>query len=48
MNGEVAIYFRNGWQLSPEYATTILLIVHSMLGYRRLREMERYKEDPIV
>ena len=28
--------------------TTILLIVHSMLGYRRLREMERYKEDPIV
>ncbi len=29
-------------------ATTILLIVHPMLGYRRLREMERYKEDPIV
>jgi|TARA_Y100000031_G_scaffold94555_1_gene103930 hypothetical protein len=28
--------------------TTILLIIHSMLGYRRLREMERYKEDPIV
>ncbi len=28
--------------------TTILLIVHSMLGYRRLREMGRYKEDPIV
>jgi hypothetical protein len=27
---------------------TLMLIVHLMLGYRRLREMERYKEDPLV
>jgi len=27
---------------------TLLLIVHLMLGYRRLREMERYEEDPLV
>ncbi len=26
----------------------LLLIVHLMLGYRRLREMERYQEDPLV
>lgn len=28
--------------------TALLLIVHLMLGYRRLREMERYKDDPLV
>jgi hypothetical protein len=27
---------------------TLLLIVHLMLGYRRLREVERYQEDPLV
>jgi len=27
---------------------TLLLVVHLMLGYRRLREMERYEEDPLV
>jgi hypothetical protein len=26
----------------------LLLVVHLMLGYRRLREMERYKDDPLV
>ena len=26
----------------------LLLIVHLMLGYRRLREMDRYQEDPLV
>ena len=30
------------------HVITLLLIVHLMLGYRRLREMERYKEDPLV
>ena len=27
---------------------TLLLIVHLMLGYRRLRDIERYREDPLV
>lgn len=27
---------------------TVLLILHLMLGYRRLRDMQRYKEDPLV
>jgi hypothetical protein len=27
---------------------TLLLIVHLMLGFRRLREMERYEDDPLV
>ena len=26
----------------------LLLIVHLMLGFRRLREMERYEDDPVV
>ena len=26
----------------------LLIIVHVMLGYRRLREMDRYKDDPLV
>jgi len=30
------------------HVITLLLIVHLMLGYRRLREMERYEEDPLV
>lgn len=30
------------------HVVTLMLIVHLMLGYRRLREMERYKEDPLV
>ncbi len=28
--------------------TVLLLVVHLMLGYRKLREMERYKDDPLV
>jgi hypothetical protein len=27
---------------------TMLLIVHLMLGYRRLRDLDRYREDPLV
>lgn len=30
------------------HVVALLLIVHLMLGYRRLREMERYQEDPLV
>jgi len=30
------------------HVITLLLVVHLMLGYRRLREMERYEEDPLV
>jgi len=30
------------------HVVSLMLIVHLMLGYRRLREMERYKEDPLV
>ena len=30
------------------HVITLLLIVHLMLGYRRLREMERYEDDPLV
>ena len=26
----------------------MLLVVHLILGYRRLREIDRYKDDPIV
>lgn len=27
---------------------TMILIVHLMLGYRRLRDLDRYREDPLV
>ncbi len=27
---------------------SLILIVHLMLGYRRLREVERYRDDPVV
>ena len=27
---------------------TMLLVVHLMLGYRRLRDLDRYREDPLV
>jgi len=30
------------------HVITVLLILHLMLGYRRLREMERYADDPMV
>jgi len=30
------------------HVIVLALIVHLMLGYRRLREMERYKDDPLV
>ena len=29
-------------------AVTMLLIVHLMLGFRRLRDLEYYREDPLV
>ena len=33
----------NGFQV-----ICLLLVVHVMLGYRRLRELDRYREDPLV
>ena len=30
------------------HVITLLLVLHLMLGYRRLREMERYADDPLV
>jgi len=30
------------------HVVTLILIVHLMLGHRRLREMQRYREDPLV
>jgi len=33
----------NGFQV-----ICLLLVVHLMLGYRRLRELDRYREDPLV
>ncbi len=30
------------------HVVALLLIVHLMLGYRRLREIDRYRDDPVV
>jgi len=30
------------------HVVSLMLIVHLILGYRRLREIERYKDDPLV
>ena len=30
------------------HVVTLLLILHIIMGYRRLREIERYKDDPVV
>ena len=30
------------------HVITLIMIIHLLLGYRRLREMERYKDDPLV
>ena len=29
-------------------SVVLILIVHLMLGYRRLRDIDRYREDPVV
>ena len=30
------------------HVVTLLLILHIIMGYRRLREIDRYKDDPVV
>ena len=30
------------------HVVTLLLVLHIIMGYRRLREIERYKDDPVV